>query len=345
MFVAICDRQPRSRMAWLGSVGLHVAAVMLLVILRGVVLAPSAHRTNKSFVFTPTTAPHSLEPLLRSKPKLRNFDLPKLRPPEPAKVATSPVMIDAPVIRIAGSAPVLQTAPAVHLPPPSHPIRTGVLDSPPQAKAPESRPAPAIQTGAFSANVANEPKQNTRAVLQSAGFGGLATQDPPKPGRSKDLPQGTFGGVETAVLRNDRKSVSAGGFEGPGTALIAAPGLPRQQSMARAGFGDALLASRSAPNRHQPEESDSLPVEITFKPRPEYTTEGRRLQIEGEVALEVVFKASGEVEIVRIIRGLGHGLNESAVAAARCIRFRPARKQGRSLDSAATVRMTFELAY
>jgi TonB family protein len=86
-------------------------------------------------------------------------------------------------------------------------------------------------------------------------------------------------------------------------------------------------------------------LEITFKPRPEYTPEARLKQVEGEVAVEAVFKTSGEVEVVRIIRGLGHGLNESAVAAVRAIRFRPAKQNGQLVDSMATVRMTFELAY
>jgi TonB family protein len=86
-------------------------------------------------------------------------------------------------------------------------------------------------------------------------------------------------------------------------------------------------------------------VEILFKPRPQYTEEGRRLQIEGEVSIEVLFAASGEIRILRVARGLGHGLDENAVRAAQAIRFRPAVRDGIAVDFAGTVRITFQLAY
>src|SRR2546429_2735180 len=52
---------------------------------------------------------------------------------------------------------------------------------------------------------------------------------------------------------------------------------------------------------------------------PAYTEEARRLRIEGEVVLEVVFGASGKLHVVRVVRGLGHGLDENAVRAAEQI--------------------------
>jgi TonB family protein len=76
-----------------------------------------------------------------------------------------------------------------------------------------------------------------------------------------------------------------------------------------------------------------------------YTDEARRLGIEGEVLLEVVFEASGETTVVRIVRGLGHGLDQSATAAASKIRFRPAQRDGVSVDSTAVVHIIFQLAY
>ena len=46
-----------------------------------------------------------------------------------------------------------------------------------------------------------------------------------------------------------------------------------------------------------------VPAEITFKPTPVYTEEARKLHIEGEVLLEVVFEASGKLRVQRVIRG------------------------------------------
>jgi TonB family protein len=76
-----------------------------------------------------------------------------------------------------------------------------------------------------------------------------------------------------------------------------------------------------------------------------YTEEARRLQIEGEVLLQVLFAANGEVRVLQVVRGLGHGLDESARQAAANIRFRPALRDGSPVDTTAIVHIVFELAY
>ena len=86
-------------------------------------------------------------------------------------------------------------------------------------------------------------------------------------------------------------------------------------------------------------------LEILDKPRPEYSAEARLLQIEGEVVLEVLFTASGQIRVLRVLRGLGHGLDESATRAAMAIRFRPAMEHGKPMDTVATVRIDFQLAH
>jgi TonB family protein len=96
----------------------------------------------------------------------------------------------------------------------------------------------------------------------------------------------------------------------------------------------------SAPAPHDPID---IPVEITFKPSPEYTEAARALKIEGVVRLEVDFLASGEVRVVRVVDGLGHGLDEAAARAARQIRFRPARAGGVAVDLRTTLQITFRI--
>ena len=87
-----------------------------------------------------------------------------------------------------------------------------------------------------------------------------------------------------------------------------------------------------------------MPVEVLFKPTPSYSTEARALKIEGEVALEVEFLATTKVRVVRVLRGLGHGLDEAAVQAAEQIRFTPAQSGGRPVDVRTTVHIVFKLA-
>jgi TonB family protein len=97
--------------------------------------------------------------------------------------------------------------------------------------------------------------------------------------------------------------------------------------------------------RKAPIDSDSKPVIILTVPRPIYTPEGRASRIQGVVLLQVVFTASGDVEVERVVKGLGFGLDESAENAARQIQFRPATRGGRPTDSSAIARIVFELAY
>jgi TonB family protein len=86
------------------------------------------------------------------------------------------------------------------------------------------------------------------------------------------------------------------------------------------------------------------PVEIVFKPTPEYTDEARSARIEGTVSLELEFTAAGDVRVLRVVRGLGHGLDEAAERAALRIRFKPAQSDGQPVDSSATVHITFLLS-
>jgi len=85
--------------------------------------------------------------------------------------------------------------------------------------------------------------------------------------------------------------------------------------------------------------------EILDKPRPEYTAEGRSLGIEGDVVIDLVFLATWAIQVNRVVSGLGHGLDESAVRAAQQIRFQPAKRDGEPVDFPARVRIQFRLAY
>lgn len=85
-------------------------------------------------------------------------------------------------------------------------------------------------------------------------------------------------------------------------------------------------------------------VDILNKPNPVYSTEGRTLRIEGDVVLDVVFLATGQMQVTRVVSGLGHGLDEAAILAAKQMRFRPAKRDGQPVDFPARVRIRFRLA-
>jgi len=98
------------------------------------------------------------------------------------------------------------------------------------------------------------------------------------------------------------------------------------------------------PLRAAPPAPEIQPVEVLFKPSPQYTEEARRLRVEGEVVLSVVFQANGTLRVVGVVKSLGHGLDQMAEQAASQIRFKPAEEAGKPRDFPATLRIEFRLA-
>jgi protein TonB len=74
-----------------------------------------------------------------------------------------------------------------------------------------------------------------------------------------------------------------------------------------------------------------------------YTDEARRANISGDVEMEITIRRDGTVSDVRVLRGLGGGLNERAVAAVRQWRFAPARLKGVPVDVIVEVSVEFSL--
>jgi len=77
--------------------------------------------------------------------------------------------------------------------------------------------------------------------------------------------------------------------------------------------------------------------------RPDYTEDGRRRNIEGDVVLEIVVRRDGSVGDVKLLQGLGAGLDQRAVDAVRQWRFSPAQRQGAPVDVIVEVAVEFKL--
>lgn len=158
----------------------------------------------------------------------------------------------------------------------------------------------------------------------------------------------------TAPVAKLADTVRSGGFGDPNATVASGPhgtgngnGPYGNAQITGSGFGnggiDNLNAGlRSKASLQQASEA-STPVEITFKPKPDYTDEGRKLKINGEVRLQVMFKSDGRVVVVKVLQGLGYGLDEQAVKAAQQIKFKPAQREGQPVDSMAQIHIIFEL--
>ena len=214
--------------------------------------------------------------------------------------------------------------PAIPGPPLSKVIATDTFSSGRSIAATTDVPAIAVQTGGFGDpnGVPGGDKRGATSILALGSF---------------DVPGGSGRGNGSGGA--NRGSVLSSGF-GDG---VATGNSPRGGVVQQSGF-DSKPAGPEAPKASVISGPLSTPVQIFSKPNPEYTEEGRRLKIDGEVRLEVLFSTSGQVHVVRVLQGLGHGLDEEAVKAAQQIRFKPASHQGQPVDSTAVVHIIFQLA-
>jgi len=87
----------------------------------------------------------------------------------------------------------------------------------------------------------------------------------------------------------------------------------------------------------------AAPPTIRYKPNPAYSAEGRERKIQGDVVLEVIFLASGQIKVTRVVSGLGFGMDDEAIHAAQRIRFTPATLDGKPVDFSARIRIEFRL--
>ena len=89
--------------------------------------------------------------------------------------------------------------------------------------------------------------------------------------------------------------------------------------------------------------SGITPPTLLREVKPDYTEEARRRSLEGDVVLEIVVRRDGAVGDVKILQGLGGGLDARAVDAVRQWRFSPAQRQGVAVDVIVEVAVEFKL--
>lgn len=74
-----------------------------------------------------------------------------------------------------------------------------------------------------------------------------------------------------------------------------------------------------------------------------YTNAARDAKVKGEIVLSIEFRADGTIRVLKIVRGLGFGLDEKAVAAVQKIIFLPEIKDGTFVNRSSGLTFTFDL--
>jgi TonB family protein len=86
------------------------------------------------------------------------------------------------------------------------------------------------------------------------------------------------------------------------------------------------------------------PPEVLFQPLPAYTEEARKARAEGIVLLQAIIRKDGTVDSFKVLRGLGYGLDESAInTIATKWRFKPGTYKGSPVDVQANIEVSFRL--
>jgi TonB family protein len=328
---------------WAGSLLINSGVLIALALIPATLsrnLQPEQKVTAVSLVvppaiseYKPVPRPHIVQRVVVPSPPpqpakvvKKEFQAPVPRTPELQAPKPLPALVDVarPIETARFQAPEIQLARPPSVFPPSV--------FPPSNEAPPN-PAPVrvVKTGGFGDpnGVAASPSANKPSALAQVGSFDLS----PGAGRgsgsggngkvlvaSAGFGDGTAAGSNSASGGNGRGAVQAGGFAGYDTnaarpVKAAAPAAPAQ-----------------------------TPVEIIYKPKPAYTPEAREKKIEGDVQLEVLFSSAGQIQVLRLIRGLGYGLDESARAAASQIRFRPGTRNGAPVDVTGTVHIIFQIS-
>jgi TonB family protein len=262
----------------------------------------------RSLVYTPLVE--------RTEPVVPQTRIRAYAPPVAEKLViskSSPVVrvpapvVEPPKVEVQAKPPVLPIMP-VPLPKPTVQVG-GFVPTNEKSTVPKSTPATQVQTGGFGDPNGIKGQGDGKSKLTVATLGAFGMPDGPGYGNGAGGTHGKAGIVQSS------------------------------------GFGDESAASRpTAKVQEPPLRTTGKSVEIVSKPTPSYTEEARQLRLEGEVLLRVQFLTSGEVRVLKVVQGLGHGLDEQAMHAAEKIKFKPAEHDGQQIDSEATVHIIFELA-
>ncbi len=323
------------------SYGLLTGLIILLIVIG--ILTTDTVLVATNYHVTELIPRPSLRPEALPKPKPLPIHAKLLPPPEP--VFQAPKLIVPKEVRAPKPVPQEVEAPKVVM----NNLAPAVL------KAVSAARPVLIHTGDFSGSSVKPTVNAPIEKVQTGGFGdpnGLKPSDTGKPNGKLvaavaggfDMPVGPGQGNGSGGAKGIKGTVASADF-GNGVATGGnGDGRRSGRGVQTSGFGSQEIAQNTA-HVQRVDAPSSTSVEITYKPNPAYTEEARNLKLEGEVLLEVQFLANGTLHVNRVVRGLGHGLDENAIAAANKMRFKPAARNGQPTDSTAVVHVVFQMAY
>jgi TonB family protein len=325
-----------------------VAGAILVLITMAQVHKEKMHPYQTTELIFPVEQP---KPYIPPVPKV------KVIPPPPKVVERSPKIVTAKEqpeppkpqeVKIpTPETPHLVAAPPKAVAPPPQP-KVGLFKSEAPTQVANNNSAPSVKMGGFGDPVGVTPNPNAMRPATVAAVGSFGSSPGPAQGagaaRQGSVHGTAFGsGVVNGVPGGkDRGTVASAGFSSGVVGGTGAPG--SHGTVATAGFASQVNNGSRSPHVAKVVQPASTPIVVVAKPLPQYTSEAKQMKIEGDVTLEVRFTASGQVQVLRVVNGLGHGLDQQAMLAAQRIRFKPATKNGEPVDQVSVIHISFQLA-
>jgi TonB family protein len=334
--------EPEGRAASFVTSAIINAIILLAVLVIGLLIKPSIiqHKYEATELILPTTPP---PPPVKVKmpppppvkelprPPQVKLDTPKIEMPKP-KPEPKPVQMEAKV----ALPKVIQAKQQVILAPQPKAVLTAAMPAQNDTVKASTKPVHLGETFGVTPN----PNATRPATVAAIGnpYGGM--------NGPAVAPHGVVG---STGIGNGLKSGSNSGVVGH----VASAGIPGGTGNATTGgYGNAKVGSVGipqavaavSPQMAAPERPSTTQAEVSI-PKPEYTAEAKQLKIQGSVVLRVTFYANGQIQVLGVLRGLGHGLDEEARRAVQQGKvIRPAMVNGKPMDSTTNITITFQLA-
>lgn len=177
-----------------------------------------------------------------------------------------------------------------------------------------------------------EPRSRERRAVAPKPAEAPPPETPNKPAPIADLPDfglALSGGVDGTGVALPGGGSTQGGPRPSGPVKQAAP---RKLAAVEPG-GSALDPCQEPPAKPKPRSV----------PQPVGTDAARAAGVEGKVRVQLTVDESGRVVDVKLLQGLGYGLDEAALAAAKRAEFEPAVRCGKPARATFNISMRFTL--
>ncbi|HVR18721.1 MAG TPA: TonB family protein, partial [Polyangiaceae bacterium] len=144
-----------------------------------------------------------------------------------------------------------------------------------------------------------------------------------------------FGLTLSGGVGGDGVAIPTGPIAAKSTAQKAAPERVVKRTLSPVG------AAAAADDACEDPPTKPRPINV---PQPAFTEAARAAGVEGKVRVELTVDETGRVVDVRVLQGLGYGLDEAALSAARSATFEPALRCGKPSRATFTISMRFTAA-